>query len=425
MITTDKMRSSSNPQDAVLEQQLPAVQTGETASTVLAAQAVAVIQARTSLAAARPRDLDVVREKVLKECRRPGFADAAIYHKPIGDGVEGLSIRFVEAALRCMGNVSQDTATIFDDEKRRMVRVTVSDLESNVTYTIDITLRKVVDRSRIKDGDVLVSQRLNSKGYKVYTIEATDDEILDKQNALISKAVRTQGLRVIPGDIQDEAKALCYRVLDDRAAKDPDGERRKIFDSFNTVGVTVEQLKTYLGHDGSTLNPKEISTLRGLFAAVREGETSWRDIMESRASASPKSPAATTETQANASPAATTRVEKTSEPPPAVVKKTVEEEFAIEPTKAAAEAPAAKYDPATGEVAEREAERVTYGEMLHSIKNSAEAAKASGVPEWQYLDTTVRPLIDDLADDGHRSAVTSMLNNKVNKLKSQQTRNIE
>ena len=66
----------------------------ETAGTVLAAQAKAQIEARYIMAERHPRDLDIVRAKLIKECKRPGFAAVARYLKPIGRGVEGPSIRF-------------------------------------------------------------------------------------------------------------------------------------------------------------------------------------------------------------------------------------------------------------------------------------------------------------------------------------------
>ena len=52
-----------------------AVRTGETAVSAVAALAEANVKARYAMALRRPRDLDEVREKILKECRRPGFAE--------------------------------------------------------------------------------------------------------------------------------------------------------------------------------------------------------------------------------------------------------------------------------------------------------------------------------------------------------------
>ena len=47
-----------------------AVRTGETAVSAVAALAEANVKARYAMALRRPRDLDEVREKILKECRR-------------------------------------------------------------------------------------------------------------------------------------------------------------------------------------------------------------------------------------------------------------------------------------------------------------------------------------------------------------------
>ena len=56
----------------------------DTAATAVAAQAKALVEARYIMALRRPRDMDVVREKMLKECMRPSFAAVARYVKPIG-----------------------------------------------------------------------------------------------------------------------------------------------------------------------------------------------------------------------------------------------------------------------------------------------------------------------------------------------------
>nr|NIU03565.1 hypothetical protein [Gammaproteobacteria bacterium]NIV50929.1 hypothetical protein [Gammaproteobacteria bacterium]NIX84839.1 hypothetical protein [Gammaproteobacteria bacterium] len=102
--------------------------TAETASTAVAAQAAASVQARYVMALQRPRNIDQVRVDLLKECKRPGFARVAMYHKPIGKGVTGPSIRFAEAAMRCMGNLMPEVATLYDDHDKRILRVSVTDL---------------------------------------------------------------------------------------------------------------------------------------------------------------------------------------------------------------------------------------------------------------------------------------------------------
>lgn len=252
----------------------------ETAGNVLAAQAKALIEARYTVALSRPRDWDAVRERLLRDCRRPGFAGSAIYHKPIGRGVEGPSIRFAEAAIRAMTNVTVETATIFDDNERRIVRVAVTDLEANVPYSQDVTVTKTVERNSVKPGEAPLRTRIGSRDQTVYIMEATDDDILNKANALISKAVRTLGLRLLPGDIQDECMALCKETQRNQDAKDPEAAKRQLFDAFGRVGMTVEQLKTYLGTDAKTLSAKEMETLRALYNSLKDGQTTVREIMD-------------------------------------------------------------------------------------------------------------------------------------------------
>lgn len=256
--------------------------THETASTATAAKMKAIVQARYEVAFFRPRDMDSVREKMLKECRRPSFAEVARYNKPIGKGVVGPSIRFAEMAVRCMSNIVVETTTVYDDREKRIVNVSVTDLEGNVPYAQDVTITKAVERRKVKDGDVVLRQRTNSYGDTVYLLEATDDEILNQQNALISKAIRTLGLRLIPGDIVDECMDLVVDTQQKKDATDPDASKRKLFDSFAAVGVSVEEIKKYLGHAGEKLNPKELAGLRGIFSAIREGETTWREVMDGR-----------------------------------------------------------------------------------------------------------------------------------------------
>ena len=254
----------------------------ETTAVAVAEQARALIESRYKMALARPRDWDMVRTRLLKDAMRPGFAATAIYNKPIGKGVTGPSIRFAEAAIRAMTNVVSETMTVFDDASRRIVRVTVTDLEANTPWSQDVTIEKTVERSTLK-GETPISKRTNSKGFPVYIVPATDDDILNKTNALISKAVRTLALRLLPGDIQEDALFQCRETMrKGDAAMDPDAARIKMMDSFSQVGVTPEQLKTYLGHDCARFSNEEREHLRGIWTALRDGETSWREVMEAK-----------------------------------------------------------------------------------------------------------------------------------------------
>lgn len=277
-------------QPEILREEFDATETRavvETASAAVAAQATASVQARWLIAQRNQRDWDSVRVKMLRDCGRLSFAQSARYSVPRGAGkVEGYSIRFAEAALRAMGNIMPETLTVYDDKDKRIVRVSVTDLEANLTYSKDVTIPKTVERkAKPREESTILGSRWNSQGERVYIIEATDDDILNKENALVSKAIRTSGLRLLPGDILDECLEVIQRVRREKINADPDAARKSIVDSFAGLNVPPDQLKAYLGHDLGTASPAELDELRGLFAAIREGAVTWSDAMASKAPA--------------------------------------------------------------------------------------------------------------------------------------------
>lgn len=256
----------------------------ETAASSVAAQAKAMVESRYVMALRQPRDWDQVRSDLLKECRRPSFANnkSAFYRKPIGQGVEGLGIRFVEVALRCMKNVLIETKMIYEDEMKEVHNVSVTDLESNLTYPMDVKVSKTVERSKPADDGSFLAMRKNSYGKAVYTLPANDDDLLNKRAALISKAMRTLGLRIIPGDLQDEAEDIIKEIRKNEAARDPDAERKRMVDAFAEMNISATQLKEYLGHELSQCTPAELVNLRGLYGALRDGEATWASVMENK-----------------------------------------------------------------------------------------------------------------------------------------------
>lgn len=277
----------------------------ETASTAVAAQAQAAVQARYVMAIQRPRDLDEVRVRVMKECRRPGFAEAALYRKPVGgSAIIGPSIRFAEAVLRCMTNVLVEVQTTYDDEEKRVIRISVTDLESNLTYPTDKVIQKTVERSQtgkyepVLDESGKPRQRVNSNGKPVYLVRATEDDLLVKEAAIVSKTIRTNGLRLIPGDILDEAIATVRATLESGAKSDPEAERKKLVDAFAALGVMPPDLKGYLGHDVGQCAPAEIADLRLVYRTLKDGEATWAEIMESREGEAEKKPEAPDERRA-------------------------------------------------------------------------------------------------------------------------------
>jgi len=265
-----------------MENQQTAIQRADTRalentiSSALEAQVRARIEARYALAFNRPRDWDRARLSLLKECKRPRFAEVARYSKPQGrTPVTGPSIRFVEAALRCIGNIATETTVTLDDDSRRVIRVEVTDLETNVTHPKEIVVSKEVER-RSPEGREVLRRRQNKEGHVLYIVKATDDEIMLKESSMISKALRQLGLRIIPGDLVDEAMDEVRATQDKEDKTDPEAARKRIFDGFLSLGIGPDQLKKYLGRD---VTPLDIKPLRELYTGIRQGEVDWQELM--------------------------------------------------------------------------------------------------------------------------------------------------
>jgi hypothetical protein len=254
----------------------------ETQGSALAARAQAEIQSRYVMAMQRPRSIADVRQRLLDHCARRGFAEIAEYAKPVGGKVMvGPSIRFVESALQEYGNVWPDTQVVYDDDVKRVVRVSVTDLERNVSYSEEIVVEKFVERRNAKGGEVL-GTRTNSTGEVVFKVRATDDDLANKQASAQSKRIRNLGLRILPADIVAEAMARCRDTRSAKDAADPAAALRAVADAFASIGVMPRSLEDYLGHPLGETGRAELDELRVAYATVRDGDARWHDLVEAK-----------------------------------------------------------------------------------------------------------------------------------------------
>lgn len=256
----------------------------EVATSAVVAQAQAAVQARYIVAFQRPRSWDRVRQNLLRDCQRPNFAKGARYAVPRGDKtIRGPSIRFVEAALRAMTNVCIDQTVKSDDPQRRIVTVTVTDLEANLTYPREVVIEKTVERKSYQGDMSQVRRRKNSYGETIYIVPATDGEVAQKEAAAVSKAIRTCGERLIPGDLVDECMEVVVETVGNQTAEDPDAERKRIVDAFTRLNVPADQLSAYLGHDLGEASEAELAYLREVYVTIDQGEASWPELVKLRA----------------------------------------------------------------------------------------------------------------------------------------------
>lgn len=268
----------------------------ETASSAVAAREKAAVEARYLVAISRPRNADAARVRLLQRAKSPMFASVAEYSKPVGGGktAKGASIRMMEEIARQWGNIDVQSPVVFDDHERRIVRVTVTDLESNYAASVDIILEKTVERRSPRSGDQVLGSRVNSQGQTVYRIAADEDAFLVKQNAAISKARRECIRAVVPGDLVEEAMQQCADTRRQEVKEDPAGARKRISDAFFSIGIMPQQLCDYLDKPSlEAVTEAELELLRSIYTAMKEGETTWKEVMAEKAPEKTDAPATT------------------------------------------------------------------------------------------------------------------------------------
>ena len=171
-----------------------------------------------------PRDEEKIRKKLLADCRRPAFARLARYTKEVdgdtGETVTRAGVKFVEAALARWGNVWTQNCITDDAEKMRIVRVTITDMETGAVYSREIIIEKTAERARAGKHEKILGSRQTASGPK-FIVPATEDDLAAKEAVLTSIVVRQLGLRILPADLVAECMEEVAKTL---AQLSPDPE---------------------------------------------------------------------------------------------------------------------------------------------------------------------------------------------------------
>lgn len=269
--------------------QLTPMQTAEIQAVTMSAKVKAEVHAAYMMAMERPRSEDDARVRILAACKSPLFAAKARYQKPVGGSmvqgrwvpktIQGPSIRFVEEAIRCWRNVYTQRTAIFDDDQKRVISIVTRDLESNTSYGEDVTIEKQVERRSATDR-VVIGQRVNTNKDVVYIVKATEDELVTKTNAQASKAIRSNGLRIIPQHIVEEAMQVVDAVLRDKVRADPAAERRALLDGFASRGILPSDVERFMCKPAGQLTEDDLVRLRDMLTAIEDGQATWQEYME-------------------------------------------------------------------------------------------------------------------------------------------------
>lgn len=249
----------------------------------LSERAKATMQAMFVMAERNPRNWNNVRVKLLAHAERFGFADAAIWEMPRGGKtLSGESIRLIESAIQAMGHIYTSINVSRETTDERFVEIVVIDCENNIHFSREVVIPKLIERKKLAEGQAAVSQRTNSTGGITFLVEASRDEVDQMQAVQASKVIRSEGKRLLPGDILEEVMIKCEQTVAAGLKADPAAAKKKLIDSWAKLGVLPDELEKYLGHSIAQVSELELKELRGAYQAVSQGHVTWATMLKEK-----------------------------------------------------------------------------------------------------------------------------------------------
>jgi hypothetical protein len=225
----------------------------------------AEIDMQISTAKAFPREISTVLKKAREMALlTEDIAQSCVYALPRqGKVIDGPSVRLAEIVASNFGNMRTGARVISNDGKNIVAQGICHDLESNNCVTVE------------------VSRRITDKYGKTYN---QDMQTLTG-NAACAIAFRNAVFKVIPAalintifdDCKDKARGKADELSQNTA---------KAIAFFNTLGVAEDKIFTSIGiksKDEMTL--EKVGVLRGMAAAIKNGETTIKDLFEPSAPA--------------------------------------------------------------------------------------------------------------------------------------------
>jgi hypothetical protein len=239
---------------------------------IAAASMAAVTESRTMLGMAKefPRNEFDAFQKIISSCRRPSFAEGVSYVFPRGGKpIAGPSVKLAREMARVWGNIQYGLEVIKDTETDRHIRAWAWDMETNAKVFSEDSFKKLIQR---KDYETKETRWVEPD-------ERDLRELMNRRGAIL---IRNCILQLMPPDYVDDAVLTAQETITNRAAKDPDGERKRIAASFVDLGVPVSEIEEWAGVKFAQLTPKHITDLRSIYASIRDGNSRWSDYMKTK-----------------------------------------------------------------------------------------------------------------------------------------------
>jgi hypothetical protein len=212
-----------------------------------------------------PRDELAAIDKIKKSAQRSTLAEVAIYSYPRGgQNVTGPSIRLAEAIAQNWGNMDSGIIELERREGQSEMMAYAWDLETNTRSTKTFTVRHVRD---------------TKQGRKDLTDERDIYEIGANQGA---RRVRSCILAVVPGDVVDIAVKEARATLADKDSRPVAEILKEMLKAFKEIDVTKEMIEKYMDKPAADLLKEDLVDLRGVFKAIKDGQSKKEDYFKSK-----------------------------------------------------------------------------------------------------------------------------------------------
>jgi len=219
-----------------------------------------------SMAMARPRDpVRMVQMLVARVKAYKTFAAGAMYCKPVGKDdsghmkyARGLSVRAAEAINSIYGFTSVNRNIERIDDMNARITVTWMDYQTGCRSSIS----RVVGRKYTKRGG----------GSAIHNEDRFWSVVV---MAELAKIERDTILKSIDPGLKMELTAAIEEELDKYL---DENTVKKLVASFSTIGVTAEQIETYIGKRAADFRTEDRKTLLGIWQALKDEETTVNEV---------------------------------------------------------------------------------------------------------------------------------------------------
>jgi DNA-binding transcriptional MerR regulator len=184
--------------------------------------------------------------------------------------------------LSIYGNLEVNVMQTQDSIAAQDWRVVVVDHESNVAVSEEVSVPKLVERPVTGTSNKLDNVHTRGDGVLVGTVVASADEVNVQRLDRCARLRRQLLLQKLPAELRQECLAQCLETIAAATQSDGDAARKSLIESFEEIGVTLDDLKAFLGHSMKSVTDDETLQLRNILNAIREGEATWSEYLASK-----------------------------------------------------------------------------------------------------------------------------------------------